>query len=154
MVNNCEGVLCNHDLVPQNGILSTSCRSHRKVRPCPHVWKRCLSTNAAQTFTTQDDIHGRQWMKNASWCYERNLHDGSTEFKMSHDWYPPLTGNPQNTDLKRRDLILIKKSGSSFNIWCEIQAKSSHCEENSEGSFWCTRPNWENEKSICSTCVI
>ena len=28
--------------------------------------------------------------------------------KMSPDWYPPQTGNPQNTDLKVGDLILIK----------------------------------------------
>ena len=33
--NSCEGMLCNHDVIPQNSILPMRCRSCLKVRPCP-----------------------------------------------------------------------------------------------------------------------
>ena len=44
--------------------------------------------------------------------------------KMSHDQYPPLTGNPWNTDLITGDLILIKSQAPHST--CDVKYKPSY----------------------------
>ena len=45
--------------------------------------------------------------------------------KMSWDWYPPLTGSPQNTDLKVGDLVLIKNQAPHSTF--DTKYKPGYC---------------------------
>ena len=45
--------------------------------------------------------------------------------KMSHDRYPPPTGNPHNDELKIEDLVQIKNQ-TPVTIQCKLQTKLSN----------------------------
>ena len=56
-------------------------------------------------------------------------------FKMSHDQYPPPTGNPQNIDLKTGDMIIIKIQTPHSTFDGKYKHTLSHSEKVNRESF-------------------